>query len=280
MITSTPPPGPAARLNKVLAAGRAEGRASLGLYLPVGYPNRKYSLETLRLIAGHADVVELGVPYSDSYLDGPVIQRAAKQALAAGFGMKDLFTATATLTAAFPVAPLAVSYWAPIERYGPQAFTAQFAATGGAGVRIIDLPDSAAPVWHAATRAAGLHTINMAPPHASSARLADIGAATSGMIYVPATPGRTGVRRYLTPYLSRLVRRAREATGLPVGAGIGISTAGQAAQVARYADAVVVGSALIRQMSDHKDGPRCAAEVAREFAESVRQVSRLGCGIR
>ena len=274
--TSTPPSWSAAGLDHALARSRAEQRAALGLYLPVGYPTRAAGLDALHLMAKHADVLQLGVPHTDPVLDGPVIRRAAAQALDAGFRMRDLFDAATELTAASTTAVLAMSYWKPIEVYGPRAFAEELAASGVAGVLVPDLPetetDTAAATWQRATRAAGLHTMTLIPPRASDAHLVALGSVTSGLIHAPATPGLTGARRPLSPYLPHLVRRARTLTGLPVAAGIGIGTPDQAAQAAAYADSVIVGSAVIRRMHTHPGAAAVtAAEAARDFAEAIRR---------
>ncbi|POX58826.1 tryptophan synthase subunit alpha [Streptomyces sp. Ru62] len=275
MALTMPPSWSAARLNYALDVSRDQRRAALGLYLPVGYPTRDSSMDALHLMAQAADVLELGIPHTDPHLDGPVIRQAAAQALDAGFQMPDLFRAATELTAATTAALLVMSYWAPIHRYGAQAFANELAAAGGAGVLIPDLPETAASAWQATARAAGLHTVTLIPPHASAAHLAAIGATTSGLVYAPATPGVTGAQRPLSPYLPRLVRRLRSATGLPVAVGIGISTPSQAAQVSAYADAAVVGSAVIRRMQDRPNAPAtAAAEAAREFADGIRSVHR------
>jgi tryptophan synthase alpha chain len=181
----------AARLDYALATSRSEQRAALGLYLPVGYPSRTASLDALHLMAQHADVLELGLPHSDPHMDGPVIREACAQALDSGFEMIDLFTAATELTAATTTALVVMSYWAPIARFGPELFAERLAVAGGAGVLIPDLPEREAATWHWAAREAGLHTIPLVPAHASNARLAEIGSASSGMVYAPATPGRT-----------------------------------------------------------------------------------------
>lgn len=178
---------------------RIEQRAALSLYLPVGYPSRAAGLDALHLMAQHADVLELGVPHTDPRLQGPVIQQAAAQALAGGFSMLNLFTATTELTALTSTALVVASYWTPIERFGPQLFAERLAVAGSAGVLIPDLPDQAAVTWRRAAREAGLHTIPLIPVHASPAHLAEIGTGSSGMVYAPATPGRTGVQRPLSP---------------------------------------------------------------------------------
>ncbi|QKZ20321.1 tryptophan synthase subunit alpha [Streptomyces chartreusis] len=271
MITSTPPSWAAARLDYALAISRAQNRAALGLYLPVGYPTRTASLDALHLMAQSADVLELGVPSASPHLDGPVIQEAAAQALASGFQMRDLFTAAVELTASSTTALLVMSYWAEIAAYGVDAFAEELVAAGGGGALIPDLPEAAAEHWYKAARKAGLYTVPLIPAHASDAHLAAMGAASSGMVYAPATPGRTGAQRPLSPYLPRLVRRLRVHTGLPVAVGIGISTPAHAAEASGFSDAVVVGSAVIRRMQDRSAAPAAAAAAAaRDFAAGVR----------
>ncbi|MEU1273583.1 tryptophan synthase subunit alpha [Streptomyces sp. NPDC005799] len=271
MITSQPS-WAALRLDHALAVSRAEQRAALGLYLPVGYPTRQTSLDALHLMAQSADFLELGVPHTPAHLDGPLIQQAAAQALAQGFVMQDLFDAAVELTASTTTALLVMSYWQPIARYGAEAFVQNLAAAGAAGVLIPDLPADCAAHWRHLMAEAGLHPITLIPPHASAAHLAFLATCTSGMVYAPATPGLTGARRPLSPYLPRLVHRLRTATGLPVAVGIGISSPAQATQASAYADAVVVGSAVIRRMHGQPDAAAvAAARAASDFAAGVRR---------
>ncbi|ELP65779.1 tryptophan synthase subunit alpha [Streptomyces turgidiscabies] len=276
MNNSTSPSWPPAdRLDRALAVSHAKGRAALGLYLPLGYPTPTASLDALHSMAQSADVLEIGVPHHDPVMDGPLIREASAQALAAGFQMHDVFTATSELTASTPAALLVMSYWAPIAQYGIEPFARRLAAAGGAGVLIPDLPPPAAEAWRAAAASAGLHTIPLIQSRASTAQLAAIGASHSGMVYAPATPGLTGSQHPLSPDLPRLVHRLRTTTHLPVAVGIGISTPGQAAQASAYADAVVVGSAVIRRMRDEPNTPATAAdEIARDFAAGVRRARR------
>ncbi|RRR85962.1 tryptophan synthase subunit alpha [Streptomyces sp. RP5T] len=267
----------AARLDYALAISREEQRAALAVYLPVGYPSRTASRDVLLQAAEHADVLELGVPHHHPHLDGPVIQQATAQALAGseGFQMRDLFTAVGEVTARTPAALLVMSYWEPIRAYGPQTFARELAAAGGAGVLVPDLPAASAPVWREAAAEAGLYNVALAPRHASAARLAEFGETTTGMAYAPATPGLTGTRRTLSPYLPRLVSRLRDATGLPVATGIGISSPKQAAHASSFSDAVVVGSAVIRCMQARPGVPAsAAAEACHDFAQAVRRVRR------
>jgi tryptophan synthase alpha chain len=269
----TPVARPAARLDDALAASRAQGRAALGLYLPVGYPTLADSLDALHLMGQAADVLELGIPHNRAVLDGPVIKQAAARALAGGFQMRDVFTTAAELTASTPAALVAMSYWAPIQTYGPQRFADEFASAGGAAVLVPDLPASAAAAWQSAARTAGLHTITLVPTDASAAHLAAIGA-VSGLVYAPAAPGLTGGQSPLSPYLPHEIHRIRTATGRPVAVGIGVSTPDQARHVSVYADAVVVGSAVIRRMQAQPATPATAAgSCARDFADGVRRAA-------
>ncbi|MER7223341.1 tryptophan synthase subunit alpha [Streptomyces rubradiris] len=266
---------PASRLDQILTLSRAQKRAALGLYLPVGYPTLSASLDALHLMGQAADILEIGIPYTRPFLDGPVIQQATAEALANGFQMGDVFMAAAELTASTSAALAVMSYWTPIEQYGPRAFAEELATAGGAAVLVPDLPETAAAGWQEATRAAGLRTITLIPPHASTAQLAAIGASTTGMAYAPATPGLTGDQSPLSPYLPRLVHRLRTATRLPVAVGIGISTPAQAEHVSGFADAVVVGSAVIRRMQALPETPvTAAAAAARDFADGVQRARR------
>lgn len=275
MITPTSSSWPPTRLDQVLTTSRAQGRAALGLYLPVGYPTLAISLDALHLMGQAADVLELGVPHYRPVLDGPVIQQATAQALANGFKMDDLFTAAAELTVSTSAALVVMSYWAPIEQHGPRAFAHDLAAAGGAAVLVPDLPESASASWQETTRAAGLATITLVPPNASAAHLAAIGATTTGMAYAPASPGLTGSQGPLSPCLPRLVHRLRTATRLSVAVGIGISTPDQAEHVSGFADAVVVGSAVIRRMQSLPKAPVvAAAATARDFADGVHRAGR------
>ncbi|MGW3424477.1 tryptophan synthase subunit alpha [Streptomyces phaeochromogenes] len=266
---------PSARLDQVLAAARLQERAALATYMPVGYPNRITGLDALHVLAQFADIVELGVPYSDPVMDGPVIQGATAQALTAGFRMTDLFTAARELSSSSRAALLVMSYWQPIHRYQPERFANELAAAGASGVLVPDLPLEEADPWLDAARAAGLHTVNLVAPNTNAARLARICAASSGMIYAPATKGVTGNQGPLSSDLPQLIDRLRRVTALPVGVGIGVSTAAQASSISAIADAVVVGSAVIRRMAAAPNtAVAAAAATAREFAAGVRHPAR------
>ncbi|WP_261800978.1 tryptophan synthase subunit alpha [Streptomyces sp. PBH53] len=265
---STPLSWSAALLDDTLALKRQQDRCAVGLFLPVGYPSYSVSMDALHGIAPFADVLELGVPYSHPH-DSPLIRQAAAQALSQGFRMQDLFEAVTELAVSTSAALLVKSYWAPIQQYGAEAFAEELAAAGGAGVLVPDLPAPAAAGWQKIARTAGLHRIPLVPARATAANLAAIGAASSGMVSVLA-PGRTGVEDPLSPHLLDFVHRVRTVTGLPVGVCTGIRTPSQAAQVGTFADAVFVGTPLLRRMQAEARAPEAARAVARDFADAVR----------
>lgn len=224
---------------------------------------------------GGADVVEIGVPYSDPGMDGPTIQQAVDLAVRAGVGMRDVLRAVEGVAAAGAV-PVVMSYWNPIERYGIARFARDLAAAGGAGAITPDLiPDEAAE-WIAAADESDLDRVFLVAPSSTDARLAMTAAACRGFVYAASTMGVTGTRDAVSSVAPALVARVRAVTDLPVAVGLGVSTGAQAAEVARYADAVIVGSAFVRVLLDAADdgaGALAAQELAAELAAGVRQWS-------
>ncbi|MFJ6214935.1 tryptophan synthase subunit alpha [Streptomyces sp. NPDC092296] len=267
-------PVAATELDRAFRTARAEGRALLAAYLPAGYPTLDTSLDALYALGRHADILEIGIPFSDPVMDGPTIQAAGVQALRAGFRTGHLFGIVRELAASSPAQLVAMTYWQPVDRYGPQRFAADLADAGAAGVILPDLPVDEAGPWLEAARDHGLHTILVAAPNASDARLAQVCAASSGMVYAPAVGGVTGHCGPLNPRLPAFINRLREAAPLlPIGVGIGVSTADHAAQLSRIADAAIVGSELIRRLRDAPGaaGIAAAAELAAELAAGVRR---------
>lgn len=258
-------------LDAALEIARCQGRAALAAYMPAGYPTVARSAELLLALAQHVDVLEVGIPFSDPMLDGPVIQEASAQALAAGFRMRDLFALIDIVSCASAAALLVMSYWQPIARYGPDRFAAELTTAGGAGVVLPDLPIEEAGPWLRAARAHRLATVFVVAPNAADARLGHICAAGSGMVYAPAAPGVTGSGHPIHPSLSHFVRRLRSMTDLPVAVGIGVSNPDQAYEISSYADCVVVGSALIHKFRQ-ATGPRpvnAVTQLACEFSQAI-----------
>ena len=257
----------------VLAACREEGRAALIGYLPVGFPTVEGSLEAMQVLVDNGvDIVEIGVPYSDPVMDGPVIQDAAVRALAAGVRLADIFTAARAVSDAGAGA-LVMTYWNPVLRYGVERFAADLAAAGGAGLITPDLIPDEAGDWIAAADGNDLDKVFLVAPSSTSERLATVTAACRGFVYATAVMGVTGARTSVGAAADELVARTRVATDLPVCVGVGVSTGAQAAEVGRYADGVIVGSALVRcltEASSPQEGLEALGALTRELAQGVR----------
>ncbi|MFF5019008.1 tryptophan synthase subunit alpha [Streptomyces sp. NPDC001165] len=241
----------------------------LAAYLPAGYPDLATSLDLLHQLAASADVLEVGWPFTDPVMDGPVVQEAGAQALAAGFTVRHLMQTVRSLAPVTHV--LVMGYYQPLYRYGLRRTAEELAAAGAAGVILPDLNiDEAAP-WLAEARRVGLHTVFVIAPTASDERLRRIAAAGGGMLYAPATAGVTGTTGTLSASLPSFVRRLRTLTSLPVGAGIGVSRPEQAAHIGQFADAAIVGSAFIRAVRDApgRAGIAAAAQLAGELRQAL-----------
>ncbi|MGX5656062.1 tryptophan synthase subunit alpha [Geodermatophilus nigrescens] len=258
------------RLEERIRAARAEGRAALVAYLPVGYPDVEASIAGMvAAVEGGADVVEIGVPYSDPGMDGPVIQQAVEPAVRAGVGIRDVLRAVEAVDAAGAV-PVVMSYWNPIERYGVERFAADLAAAGGAGAITPDLIPDEAGAWLAASEERGLDRVFLVAPSSTDARLRSTTAACRGFVYAASTMGVTGTRATVGDAAETLVTRTRAVTDVPVCVGLGVSNGDQAAEVAGFADGVIVGSAYVREMLEGRgaDGVR---RLSQELAEGVRR---------
>jgi tryptophan synthase alpha chain len=257
------------RLADRIRAARAHDRAALIAYLPVGYPDVDASIAGMvAAVEGGADVVEIGVPYSDPGMDGPVIQEAVDVAVRAGVGMPDVLRAVEAVAAAGAV-PVVMSYWNPIERYGVDRFAADLAAAGGAGAITPDLIPDEAGAWLAASEEHGLDRVFLVAPSSTDARLRSTTAASRGFVYAASTMGVTGTRATVGHAAERLVARTRAVTDLPVCVGLGVSNGEQAAEVASFADGVIVGSAYVREMLEGRgaEGVRALSE---DLAKGVR----------
>ena len=261
-------------LSTALAKAKADGRAALIGYLPVGYPSVDVSIAAMRaMVEGGADVVEVGVPYSDPVMDGPVIQAAADRAVRAGVGIADALRAVTAVSQA-GAAAVVMTYWNPIERYGVEAFAADLAGAGGAGLITPDLIPDEADAWLAAADQHALDRVFLVAPSSTDKRLAMTAEHCRGFVYATAVMGVTGSRDQTSEAAPRLVSRTRAVTDLPVGVGLGVSSGDQAAAVAAYADGVIVGSALVRRLLDAPDlrsGVRAVAALTSDLAVGVRR---------
>lgn len=232
-------------IERMFATARAEGRAALIGYLPAGYPDLAGSRAAIdTAIAAGADAIEVGMPFSDPVLDGSVIQTAQRTALAAGFRTRDLFDLVAHVAERGAV-PIVMSYINPVLAYGFGAFTRDLAAAGGAGVITPDLIVDEADEWRSAMADVALAPIFLVAPSSPAERIARTVAACQGFVYAASVMGTTGAREQVSGAAPDLVARTRRHTDLPVGIGLGVRTGDQAAEIAGYADGVIVGSALV-----------------------------------
>ncbi|MZD10242.1 tryptophan synthase subunit alpha [Streptomyces sp. SID5785] len=261
-------------LNDTLAGARAEGRAALIAYLPAGFPSVDGGIEAVKAaFEGGADVVEVGLPHSDPVLDGPVIQTADDIALRGGLKIKDVMRTVREAHEATGKPVLVMTYWNPIYIYGVERFTAELAEAGGAGCILPDLPVQESATWREHADKHGLATVFVVAPSSKDERLATITAAGSGFVYAASLMGVTGTRESVGSQAQDLVRRTKATTDLPVCVGLGVSDARQAAEVAAFADGVIVGSAFVKRMLDAEDEAAGLAGVrtlAAELAEGVR----------
>ena len=260
---------------EAFAKARAEDRAALVGYLPAGFPDVAGGIDAIRtMVENGCDVIEVGLPYSDPVMDGPTIQAAAQQALENGTRTKDVLD-TVEAVAATGVPVVVMTYWNPVERYGVERFAADLASAGGAGLITPDLVPDEADEWAAAADAHDLDKIFLVAPSSTDARLRMTAAACRGFVYATAVMGVTGARESSSDLVAPLVARTRAVTDLPIGVGLGVSDRAQAAEVARHADGVIVGSAFVRRLldagSDRAAGLESLAELTRELAAGVRR---------
>ena len=274
-------------------SARTEGRGVLIGYLPAGFPTVDGGIAAIRaMVDGGVDVVEVGFPYSDPVMDGPVIQRATEAALAAGVRASDVIrTVEAVVAAGVPT--LVMTYWNLVERYGVASFARDLAAAGGAGLITPDLIPDEADEWMAASDEYGLDRVFLVAPSSTDARVARTVAACRGFVYATSVMGVTGARESTSRAAPDLVARVRRLAGAPRGSpaspgtsvlgapgappvavGLGVRDDAQAAEVASYADGVIVGSALVRCLLDAASaeaGQAAVRDLTAKLAEGVRR---------
>lgn len=254
---------------------RSEDRAALIGYLPAGFPSVEGSIRALHtMVEAGCDAIEIGLPYSDPVMDGPTIQTAAQQALDGGVRTRDVLDVVRSV-AATGVPTLVMTYWNPVERYGVERWAADLAEAGGAGLITPDITPDHGSAWIAAADAHDLDKVFLVAPSSTDERIALTAAASRGFVYAAAVMGVTGARESTSDLAGPLVGRVRAAGDVPVAVGIGVSTGDQAAEVARYADGVIVGSAFVRALLDHPDDEAAGLEALRaltaDLAEGVRR---------
>jgi len=257
-----------------IALRREAGSGALIGYLPVGFPTLTESIDAaVALAANGVDIIELGLPYSDPVMDGPVIQVATQKALAGGFRLRHGFEAVAAITAQVSAPVLVMTYWNPVVQYGVDRFADDLLAAGGAGLITPDLIPDEAGAWMAASERTGLDRVFLAAPSSSDARLEQAIAASRGFVYAVSTMGTTGARAGVDSAARILVERLRAAGSTSACVGLGISTPEQVREVLGYADGAIVGSALVKALAD--GGVPAVAALALALSEGTRDIRTL-----
>lgn len=248
-----------------IAARRAEGSGALVAYLPVGFPTLAESIDaSVAVLDAGADILELGVPYSDPVMDGPVIAEATQAALAGGFKLSQLFSAVAEITRRTQKPVLVMTYWNPVVQYGVERFAKDLDEAGGAGLITPDLiPDEAAE-WLQASDDSHLERVFLAAPSSTQERLARATEMSRGFVYAVSTMGITGARHDVDSAARGLVERLRAVNATSVCVGLGVSTPEQVRDVISFADGAIVGSALVKALSS--GGVPAVAKLAAELS--------------
>jgi tryptophan synthase alpha chain len=260
-------------LDNLFVKTRSENRAALIGFLPAGFPSQSASISILTaMVEGGCDAIEIGFPYSDPVMDGPVIQAASDQSLKQGTGSREVFAIVKEIA---PLAPTVVmTYWNPIERYGVTKFLTSMNENGGSGAITPDLTIEESSQWIDETKKADANRIFVVAPSTSDERLKKVAEASTGFIYAASLMGVTGTRTSVSSSAQTLVDRIRKVTDKPVAVGLGVSTPEQAHEVAQYADGVIVGSAFIRLIQESKseeEGIEKVRNLAKALAEGVKR---------
>lgn len=268
---STSPNSTRTRISRLFDRLRGGGRPALIVYLTAGDPSLERTVSLVSALEeGGADLIELGVPFSDPIADGPVIQRACQRALRAGATLSRILDTAARIRSRSEIPLLLFSYLNPVLRYGFEAAARDAASAGVDGFLLTDLSVEEATGYTDALRRAGLDTVFLAAPTSTDQRLRLVAQHSSGFVYLVSRTGVTGEREALSEHVGGLVGRLRAITDLPLAVGFGISRPEQAAAVARLADGVVVGSAFVRLIEQAQGSPELERRLER-FARELRQ---------
>jgi tryptophan synthase alpha chain len=272
-MSTAPGTAAASPVTHAFEKAAASGRAALVGYLPAGFPSVDGAITAILAMAeAGADVVEIGLPYTDPLMDGPVIQEAVHAALTSGFRVSDVLrTVEAVATAGVPT--LVMTYWNPIDHYGVGAFARDLAAAGGAGLITPDLPPEEAGSWLEASDTYGLDRVFLVAPSSTRKRIETVTARCRGFVYAASLMGITGTRELVSDQAAGLVGQVHDCTSLPVAVGLGVRDGRQAAEVAGYADGVIVGSAFVQRLLSAPsldDGVTAVRGLAADLAAGVR----------
>ncbi|MFB6609187.1 tryptophan synthase subunit alpha [Agromyces sp. NPDC056379] len=256
-------------VGSVIRRRNDEAAGALIGYLPVGFPTFDESVDAaVAMVENGVDILELGLPYSDPVMDGPVIQAATQQALANGFRLSDGFEAVRRITERVDAPVLIMTYWNPVVQYGVDRFADDLAAAGGAGLITPDLIPDEGAAWIAASERTGLDRVFLAAPTSTDARIRQVVEASRGFVYAVSTMGITGARSDVDRAARTLVDRLTAAEAPASCVGVGISTAAQVAEVLEYAQGAIVGSALVNALAT--GGVAAVGELSAELARGTR----------
>jgi tryptophan synthase alpha chain len=262
----------------VIDKAKAEGRAALVGYLPAGYPSVEESIDAaIALARNGADVIEIGIPYSDPVMDGSVIQAATTQALASGFHVArvfDVVRAVTEATADLGTAVLVMTYWNPVMRMGVDEFARRLAEAGGAGLITPDLIPDEAHEWIEVSDKYGLDRVFLVAPSTTPERMAMTVAATRGFTYAVSLMGVTGARTAVDSAAREVVESARAAGAERVCVGLGVSNAEHVREIGAYADGVIVGTAIVSALRE--GGPDAVGNLAAELRSGLARTAPAG----
>jgi tryptophan synthase alpha chain len=257
---------------------KAEGRAALVGYLPAGYPDVQATIDAgIAMARNGADLIEIGIPYSDPVMDGPVIQAATTEAIANGFHVASVFEVVRGITSATDAAVLVMTYWNPVMRMGVEEFSRRLAEAGGAGLITPDLIPDEASEWFEASDKYGLDRVFLVAPSSSPERLSMTIEASRGFVYAVSIMGVTGARAAVSSSAEQLVADSHAAGAERVCVGLGVSNADHVREIASYADGVIVGTALVAAIRD--GGVEAVARLTKDLRSGLGREGLSSTGI-
>ncbi len=255
------------RTESIFDKAKEENRSVLIGYVTAGFPSKSESKKIIKaMIAGGVDLIEVGIPYSDPVMDGPVIQQTSEAAIKNGIKTSDVFE----IVTESSVPTYVMSYWNPIEKYGIKKFASDLAQSGGVGVITPDLTVEESQEWNAATDEFNIDRTYVVAPSSTDSRLSKIAKNCTGFVYAASLMGVTGARSVLSNDAKDLVSRIRAVSEQPISVGLGVSNREQASEISEFADGVIVGSAFLKLLLEGR-GPDAVGELAKDLSAGVRK---------